>query len=145
MKNFLLVLGGVIILVVSICLSHNKLSDLLSKDINIESGVKEVLMASGDLGFIFEKQENARCISYIKENKIVGQCVLIEVNKDKINYVCSVLGLTIHKKYSLGNRLIIEGSSALLDYSMKGTNQNVQICYKKGLITVGSPIIYGNY
>ena len=148
MKQFFIVFGAVFVLIISLLFSNLSLECLLKNEIiqsSVYGGVGEVVYAAGDLGFVLEQNTGQNSLIYKKNNNIVGECVWIKAGQEKLNYICNKLGLTILKKYFVGERLLIEGRSSLLKYKLNGTNQNVQICSYNNLITIGSPIIYGNY
>lgn len=119
------------------------LKEIFSKELE-ESSFQKVY-ASGDLGFAFEKQNTSQSILYLDGDKVIGECIVLDGNENKVNYLVEKLGLVILNKYVFGNKLMIEGVSALLPYRLKSSNINVQICFENQAVTIGSPVIYGNY
>ena len=55
------------------------------------------------------------------------------------------MGLVVLKRYFVGKREIIEGTSPLLKYNISGVQANVQICIVDDLAQIASPIIYGSF
>lgn len=143
MKNFCLILGSIVLVVFSMFASSCGLKEIFSKELE-ESSFQKVY-ASGDLGFAFEKQNTSQSILYLDGDKVIGECIVLDGNENKVNYLVEKLGLVILNKYVFGNKLMIEGVSALLPYRLKSSNINVQICFENQAVTIGSPVIYGNY
>ncbi len=149
MKNFLIITSLLGAFVLMILCSSTTLASLFENDYTKKTQMGEVgeaVYASGDLGFVLEEEgENVNCISYKSGNVVIGECVWMNGGESWLNYVCDKLGLLITKKYTLGNKLMIEGVSAKLHYYISGRQENIQIVASNNVITIGSPIIYGSY
>lgn len=98
-----------------------------------------------DLGFLIEENKTINFKNYKKGSQIVGECVTIDASLLNLNQICERLGINITKKYELGDRLIIEGYSPLLNYYIEGRQENVQLCLNDEELTIATPIIYGSY
>lgn len=143
MKNFFLILGSIFVAIFSMFVSSSGLLDIFSVD--VETSNVQKVYASGDLGFTFEKQNTTKSLLYLDGDRVIGECVVLKGNENKVNYVADKLGLTIINRYFFDNKMMIEGVSAILPYRLESSNINVQICFQNDSIIIGSPIIYGNY
>lgn len=142
MKRFLLVFLPILILGISLIFSQNNLSVVLKNEAACGSIVKDYLIS--DLGFVREINEG-NYISYEEGGVVVGECVFLNKSKCNLNKICDKLGLNIHKNYYVGDKHIIEGSSAIVRHFSKTSQNNVQIAVLKDKIIIGSPMIYGSY
>ena len=143
MKKFLFVIIPVFVLIVYLMTSNKNLINILGEK-NIGNSIN-IVYSSNDLGFVLEQDSKKNNISYLKNGKVVGECVFLVGGMDVVNFVSNKLGMMITKKYWVENKYIIEGVSSLVKYSLVDRRDNVQIAVCENQITVGSPIIYGSY
>ena len=139
MRKFCFVLIPIIIVIFCFLINNNSLKGLFKvKDFGSVSKAQ-------NLGFVFENYETNDYKKYITNGKLVGECITLSSKKENINRISDVLGLMVTQKYYVDDIYIIEGVSSKLNYKINNRQANVQIAINKGLITIGSPIIYGSY
>ncbi len=147
MKSFIKVFFFIVSFALALLLANGGLFSLLTKTdaINANFEISENMQSTNNLGFLVEKGTAGKFVNYIRNGEVVGECVWLAQDLLNLNKLCEKLALTNLKKYYVGERYIIEGSSPLLKYSIDGKSANVQIaCYNQTTV-VGSPIIYGSY
>jgi len=145
MRKSLVIILPILVLSSCLLLSNFTLSQLLSENIENYNNQGNRVVASGDLGFVLEKQGLINNVKYISNGAIVGECVWLQNSSNTLNRICDILGLMITNKYSTTTHYMIEGKSALIRYSIKNHVNNIQIAVTDSTIVVGSPIIFGSY
>lgn len=141
MKKFLVVLFMVLLFAFGLSFK-SPLSSIVGENAKIINGNEKVAYAGANLGFICE-DVSLQKIEYKENECVVGECVFID--KSNLAKVASDLGLVVLKKYSIGERQIIEAYSPVLKYFIDGVQSNIQICIDGGNVQIGSPIIYGSF
>ena len=147
MKRFILSFTLVMCLVAGVILSNTSLFGLFKgyKEISQKGYTGDAVYAGGNLGFVLEVQNDSSSTKYMCNSVVIGECISLDGGKKRLNEICDKLGVLVLDKYQVGDRYIIEGSSALLKYFIEGRQSNVQIAVEGDRITIGSPIIYGSY
>ena len=121
--------------------SENSLIDLLG----VGYLEKETMEKTNDLGFVLENCYEEKYKKYSIEGEVVGECVILNVDKKELNKIGDKLGLIVLDRYEVEGKQIIEGFSAKLPYKIKDRRANVQIAIEEEQIVVATPIIYGSY
>ena len=82
-----------------------------------------------------------------KCQNVDGVSVTFDGNKEDVDRICKMLNVTVTDSYILCGIEIMCGLSSKVSGSvvLDGRNVNVQIAYKDGEVTVGSPLILGSY
>ena len=126
-------------LIAFICVcSQFSLKSLISKE---DDGCAKSL----SLGFIIEESLSNNYKVYKNNGNVVGECVCLIGDERYLNKIASKLGFMLTNKYEVNGILVYEGVSPKVNYSLSGSQANVQIAVSNGEITIASPIIYGSY
>ena len=82
-----------------------------------------------------------------KCNGVDGVSVSFDGNEEDITRISQCLNLRVTHQYSLDGIEVVCGISSKVNGGVvvDGRTVNVQIAYKDGIVTVGSPLILGSY
>lgn len=141
MRKFIFALLIFLVLGFSLCFKQT-LTFFCKNDAKEIGEEGKVQYSGASLGFLCENVSK-NCIFYEKDGEIMGECVFIA--KNSLSKIANRMGLVVLKRYFVGKREIIEGTSPLLKYNISGVQANVQICIVDDLVQIASPIIYGSF
>lgn len=76
-----------------------------------------------------------------------GVSVTVEGSQEDVTRIMQLLTLTVVSNYQLDGLVVVCGKSDKVNGGvlLDGNLVNVQIAYKDGVVTVGSPLILGSY
>jgi len=98
-----------------------------------------------DLQFCVEVEEE-RYINvrrYAEDVKLLGETYIYK-NVEDLDALLSSFGVAILRKSYMNGKDIIYGYSSVCAFQSQ-TDSNVQICVDDNVVTIGFPIIYGEY
>ena len=109
------------------------------------SGEEIVKNIGRDLQFCVEvdEQKYHNIQPYIDNSKVLGETYIYKNAKD-VDALLSNFSVAILRRGYLNDKEIIYGYSSTCIYPSK-TDSNVQICVDNDTVTIGFPIIYGEY
>lgn len=140
MQKIFVVMLMVFLFAFGLCFKSSLFSFCEGEEVAI--GSETVEYAGGNLGFLCENVFGDH-VTYEQDGEVVGECVFIK--KSALEKVASKIGLVVLKKYEVADRVVIEGMSPLLKFSIEGRQSNVQICIDGDIVQIASPIIYGSF
>lgn len=126
----------------------------LHRQLNLDEATCQVFcqqttLAHADVGFgkivNCNGGEIVQTLSQCKQ--VDGLTVRLQCGKSQLNSILQQLDVTVHTTQTLGNLTVICGySPKIVGYIyLDGQRTNVQIAFDGNTVTVGSPLILGDY
>ena len=93
-----------------------------------------------NLGFCYEVCSASEILTN-GTSKTMGYTTIFECDKSDVSRIFSQNSICVERKYNIEDCLVFEG------YFKKstGTFQNVQASYRNGLLSIGTPVLFGSY